>query len=236
MNRFYVQRKDNYSIIPNHHLKNKKLSLATKGLFSIMLSLSDTGIYTFEGLEEYINEERPMISLCITELEKEGYISKMKNDEIYYIHEFPVLESNEDSFSGGQSFQMFYQNEATRRIKERDYYKSLIKENICYESLCLEMSYKISNLNEIVELILECVCSSKQFIRISGENIPLEVVKNRFLKLDSEHIRYVMDCLSDSSTRVKNIKQYLLTTLYNAPVTISNYYTALVNHDMYGGV
>jgi hypothetical protein len=65
--------------------------------------------------------------------------------------------------------------------------------------------------------------------------MPKEVVKSRFLKLDSEHIKFVLDCMRENTTKVRNIKQYLLAALYNAPITIGNYYTALVNHDLYGG-
>ena len=83
--------------------------------------------------------------------------------------------------------------------------------------------------------MLDTVCSSKRLIRIGGEEMPKDIVKSRLLKLNSEHIRYVLDCMGENTTRVRNIRQYLLTTLYNAPVTISNYYSALVNHDMYGG-
>ena len=69
---------------------------------------------------------------------------------------------------------------------------------------------------------------------IAGENMPAEVVKSRFLKLNAEHIQYVLDCLKDNPPRIRNIKQYLLATLYNAPLTIENYYAAQIDHDLYG--
>ena len=90
-------------------------------------------------------------------------------------------------------------------------------------------------LDELVELMLDVVCSKRAAIRIAGENMPAEVVKSRFLKLNAEHIQYVLDCLKDNPPRIRNIKQYLLAALFNAPTTMSNYYTSLVNHDMYGG-
>ena len=74
-----------------------------------------------------------------------------------------------------------------------------------------------------------------RLFRISGDDFPAEVVKSRFLKLNSTHIQYVMDCMRENTTYVRNIKKYLLAALYNAPSTISNYYSALVQHDMYGG-
>ena len=78
------------------------------------------------------------------------------------------------------------------------------------------------------------VCSKKETIRVAGSNFPQAVVKSRLLKLDSEHIRFVFDCLKENNTQVRNMKQYLLTVLYNAPATIENHYAAQVNYDLYG--
>ena len=72
------------------------------------------------------------------------------------------------------------------------------------------------------------------YARIAGDDYPAEVVKSRFLKLDSSHVQYVMDCMRDNTTYVRNIKKYLLAALYNAPSTINSYYSSLVQHDMYG--
>ena len=89
-------------------------------------------------------------------------------------------------------------------------------------------------VNEIAELIVDTVCSARKMIRVAGDDYPAEVVKSRFMKLDSSHVQYVMDCMRDNTTYVRNIKKYLLAALYNAPVTIGNYYSSLVQHDMYG--
>ena len=89
-------------------------------------------------------------------------------------------------------------------------------------------------LDEIAELIVDTVCSARKTIRVAGDDYPAEVVKSRFMKLDSSHVQYVMDCMRDNTTYVRNIKKYLLAALYNAPVTIGNYYSSLVQHDMYG--
>ena len=121
------------------------------------------------------------------------------------------------------------------KIEEMARYRALIKENIEYDALCCDFPYSHDRLDEIVELLVETVCSGKQYIRVSGEDYPAEVVKSRLLKLDSEHIRFVFDCLKENTTKIRNIRQYLLATLYNAPATIGSYYSALVNHDMYGG-
>ena len=119
--------------------------------------------------------------------------------------------------------------------KESDQYRQIIMENIEYDILCQDRKLRQDDLDEIVEIMVDTVCAHKPFIRVSGEDKPAEVVKSRLLKLDSGHIQFVLDCMNENTTKVRNIRQYLLAALYNAPVTISNYYTSLVNHDMYGG-
>ena len=114
-------------------------------------------------------------------------------------------------------------------------YRELICENIEYDLLKERFPYQGETLDEILELIVEVVTAKRKYTRIAGSDFPHEVVRSRFLKLQSEHIQFAMDCMKENTTKIRNIKQYLLTVLYNAPTTISNYYSALVNHDMYGG-
>ena len=90
-------------------------------------------------------------------------------------------------------------------------------------------------LDEIVDLILETVCTRRKTIRVAGDDYPAELVKSKFMKLDSEHIRFVLDCLNKNTTEIRNIKQYLRAALFNAPSTIGNYYSSLVAHDMATG-
>ena len=113
-------------------------------------------------------------------------------------------------------------------------FREIIKENIEYG--CLAERYGTDRMDEIVELMLETVISKRQYIRIAGDDFPREVVKSRFLKLNSSHIEYVFDCLDKNTTKVGNIKAYLLAALYNAPATMDSYYRAAVNHDLYGVV
>ncbi|MBQ6261386.1 MAG: replication initiator protein A [Firmicutes bacterium] len=89
-------------------------------------------------------------------------------------------------------------------------------------------------LEGILDLLAETCSSKRKTIRIAGDDKPIEIVKSRFMKLNSLHIQYVLDCLKENTTYVRDMKQYLLTTLFNAPVTIDSYYQARVNHDMYG--
>ncbi len=116
-------------------------------------------------------------------------------------------------------------------VTEIENYRELILENIEYD--CLKQRYPLylDDLNEIVELLVETVCAKRKTTRISGADFPHEIVRSRFLKLDSSHIEFVMDCLQKNTTQVRNIKQYL----FNAPTTMNNHYTSLVNHDMYAG-
>ena len=120
-------------------------------------------------------------------------------------------------------------------VEEMQDYRDLILENIEYDHLCREFSTYREDLDEIVELIVETVCAKRKTTRIAGSDFPHEVVRSRFLKLDSSHIEFVMECLRNNTTEIRNMKQYLLTVLFNAPTTVSNYYTAQVNHDMHAG-
>ena len=113
-----------------------------------------------------------------------------------------------------------------------DGYRDLILENIDYDILADDPRVDHEQLDEIVELVQETVCSTRSRIRVAGSDYPAEVVRAKLLKLNSEHIRFVMDCLKQNTTRIRNIRQYLLTALFNAPSTMSSYYTALVAHDM----
>ena len=117
---------------------------------------------------------------------------------------------------------------------EMDAYRELIRENIDYEGFVRERPYDAGQLDEMVELMVEAVCSKKETIRVAGNNFPQAVVKSRLLRLDREHIIFVFDCLKENTTQVRNMKQYQLTVLYNAPATIENHYAAQVNHDLYG--
>ena len=88
---------------------------------------------------------------------------------------------------------------------------------------------------KIVDLILETVCTARKTLRIAGDDYPAELVKSKFLKLTSSHIEFVLDCMRETTSKIRNIKQYLRAVLFNAPSTIDSYYTALVAHDMAGG-
>lgn len=117
-------------------------------------------------------------------------------------------------------------------IDEMTAYTEIIKENIEYKSLLERYPYEQELVQGILDLILETVLNKSETILIASNQYPRELVKSKFLKLNYFHIEYVMECLSKNTTKVVNIKKYLMATLFNAPSTIDGYYKAAVNHDM----
>ena len=112
----------------------------------------------------------------------------------------------------------------------------LIKENISYNHHMKYDSYGEKELyDELFQVICEVVCVRRPTIRVAGEEYPYELVKSRFLKLESSHLEYVIDCMKNTTTKITNIKAYIITALYNATTTINHFYQQEVNHDMYGG-
>lgn len=113
-------------------------------------------------------------------------------------------------------------------------YREIVKENIEYE--CLVKEHRRGEIDELVDLMLEVICTTGTRMKIGGSEYPIQLVKSKFLKVGYEHIGYVIECLSKNTSKIHNIKAYLLTMLFNAPSTINNYYSAEVRHDMYGQI
>ncbi|EJU24258.1 DNA-binding helix-turn-helix protein [Peptoanaerobacter stomatis] len=299
---FRVEKNKGYTVMSNHHLRNKELTLKAKGLLSQMLSLPENWDYTLAGLSHINKESIDAIRTAIWELEKAGYIERSQGrDEkgkmtaiTYTIYEQPispvldqpVLENptsdkpvldfpTTDNPTSENPMQLNKDIQTTNLSKkeeinkdglntdsipilspdpsplceqeplpekkgtdEKDAYKiyeEIIKDNIEYEHLINAKRLDRDRIDEILDLILETICSKRKRILIAGDEYPAELVKAKFMKLDSSHIEFVLDCMQENTTKVRNIKQYLKAVLFNAPSTIGNYYTALVNHDMYGG-
>ena len=114
-------------------------------------------------------------------------------------------------------------------------YRELIKENIEYDHLLHYSKIDREELDGIVELLVETVCTARKTIRVAGDDYPAELVKAKLLKLNRGHIEFVMDCMRENTTKIRNIKKYLLAVLFNASSTMGSYYTALVAHDMAEG-
>jgi hypothetical protein len=128
------------------------------------------------------------------------------------------------------------ESEQEDMMDEAEAYIELIKENIEYDLLMSDSQWRDRELfDELFQLICEVVCIPAKAVRIAGRDYPYSLVKSKFLKLNASHLKYVISCMERNTTKVANIKSYLVTALYNAPSTISHYYNAEVNHDMFGG-
>ena len=260
---FRVERNTGYTVMSNHHLRNKELSLKAKGLLSQMLSLPEDWDYTLSGLS-YINRESiDAIRTAVWELEKAGYITRRQgrdenptsenptqlnkdisrtnlpkkeksNTDLSITHSIPIHSLNPLPYGEDEAAQP-PERKRTERNDAYRVYEEIIKDNIAYDILLQDRSLDRDRLNEIVDLMLETVCTARKKIRIAGDDYPAELVKSKFMKLNSEHIRFVLDCMQENTTKIRNIKQYLKAVLFNAPSTIDSYYTSLVAHDMASG-
>ena len=294
---FRVEKNKGYTVMSNHHLRNKELSLKAKGLLSQMLSLPEDWDYTLAGLSLINRESIDAIRTAVWELEKAGYITRRQgrdekgkmtaieytiyeqpqppalenptadkpilenptpdnptsenptqlnkellktnlpkkeklNTDISSTHSIPFRSLNPSPLEDAAQPPERKRKEATDAYRV---YEEIIKDNIEYEHFIKHTDFEKERLDEIVSLILETVCTSRKTIRIAGDDYPAELVKAKFMKLNSSHIEFVFACMSENTTKIRNIKQYLKAVLFNAPNTIDSYYTALVNHDMYGG-
>ena len=277
---FRVERNTGYTVMSNHHLRNKELTLKAKGLLSQMLSLPEDWDYTLAGLSHINREKIDAIREAVKELEKAGYIVRSRErDEKgrlrgadYVIYEqpqpptsdLPTLENptqlNKEILNTEKSITdlssthsipfhslnpLPYEQDEAATPPERkrteaktnsaiEIYREIIKDNIDYDILIQDPKMDKDRLDEIVEIMLETVCTARKTIRIAGDDYPAELVKSKFMKLNSSHVEFVLDCMRENTTKIRNIKQYLKAVLFNAPSTIDSYYTALVNHDFYG--
>ena len=317
---FRVERTRDYTVMSNHHLKNRSLSLKAKGLLSVMLSLPDEWDYTLRGLAAISREGVDAIREAIRELEDAGYIvrSRGRNEKgqlsgteyVIYEHsqqsaDAPVLdnptqeksvvadkpkeelkttkpldfntsktisESCETSSSSGKtpmwekptlenptqlntkrsktdserkqqtnssihlsipSPSLPAQTEGGMEEDQVRKYRNQVKRNIDYFEISEDYAANLEQLDEIVDLMVETLCSTRPTLSVAGDNLPASLVKERLLKINCMHIQYVMDSLKSNTTPVRNTKRYLLTVLFNAPATIDHYYSAQFRHEYY---
>ena len=255
---FRVEKNSGYTVMSNHHLRNRALSLKAKGLLSQMLSLPEDWDYTLQGLARINRESIDAIRQAIRELEQAGYIQRSRErDEKgrlrgadYVIFELPqpvpasvspTLENPtlENPTQENPTLENPMQLNKDKLITEKQKKEGLNTDSIPIHSpnpLPLDEdeaeapppertgSRKETAYQIYRGLILENI--------VAGDDYPAELVKAKFLKLGSHHIEFVMDCLRDNTTKVRNIKQYLRAMLFNAPSTINSYYASLVAHDM----
>ena len=152
-----------------------------------------------------------------------------------------VLGENLHTINNNSNNEMSYNNPISLSYQQVDpmdeatAYMELIKQNIDYDIMMSDRNWRDSEMyDELYQIICDVVCVPRKTIRIAGEEYPYSLVKSKFLKLNASHLQYVISCMQNNTTKVANIKAYLITALYNAPNTISHYYNAEVNHDLYG--
>lgn len=158
--------------------------------------------------------------------------TKKQNTDLSNTHS--ILSAESDCEADGFSSSAFHEPKRKEiTLAQMNRCREEVKERIDYDRLKAEYPHD-SYLDDMVELMVETLCSNKKSIRIAGGDFPAEAVKERLNQIDDEIMKFVLDCLKMNTTKVRNIRQYLLTTLYNAPVTIGSHFTSLVNHDLYG--
>ena len=273
---FRVEKNKGYTVMSNHHLRNKELTLKAKGLLSQMLSLPENWDYTLAGLSHINKESIDAIRTAVLELEKAGYIKRSQGRDkkgkmtaiTYTIYEQPqrpvldqpVLENptsdNPTSEDPMQLNKDIQKTDLSRKeeinkdglntdsipilspdpspLSEQDplpekkgaeqkdtykIYEEIIKDNIEYEHLINAKRLDRDRIDEILDLILETVCSKRKKILIAGDEYPAELVKAKFMKLNSSHIEFVLDCMQENTTKVRNIKQYLMVATHKTVLT-----------------
>ena len=210
-------------------------------------------VKNFASLAENVDEKKSENTDKITEVGKSDFKkSENRTSRSPEIEPQEVGESNpnytnynqtnynhtEESYNNpiNQSATEKPQDDVIDSMDDAQAYIELIKENINYDHHMKYDGYGEKELyDELFGIICEVVCVKRKSIRVAGEDYPYELVKSRFLKLNSSHLEYVIGCMKETTTKITNIKAYMITALYNAPTTINHFYQQEVQHDMYGG-
>ena len=292
---FRVEKTRDYTVMANHHLKNKELTLKAKGLLSVMLSLPEDWDYTLKGLSHINREGVDAIREAVRELERAGYVQRSRNknakgqfaDIEYVIYEQPrrpyadeepasekpMLENpildnptQEKPVQGNPALEKPALENPTQLNTDRtntqpeniekpipygaNPYPSIpypsiqadsntwrnfyelreeVKINIGYEPMCQQ--YGRERIDELVSLILEVLCVRTSTFVISGKEYPIELVQAHFKNITSTHIQYACNQLNENASKIRNIKAYLLTTLFNLTSTCEHFYGAEYRHN-----
>ena len=209
---------ENYGYLVRHQARDEKGRMSSM-VFEI-----------YEKPQEVLPEagnpytENPDADNPVTEKPYTGNPAQRNTDQV-------ITEKTNTSLNNYQSINL----DGMDRMDERESYRELLWENLELDILAHDTRLDMDRVNELLEIMLDAVCSTSPTIRNNGEDMPQQVVKSRFLKLNSSHIEYVLQAMNENPSAIRNIRAYLLTALYNAPLTMDNYYSALVNHDLYGG-
>ena len=249
---FRVEKTKDYTIMSNHHLKDRRLSLKAKGLLSMMLSLPKEWDYTLKGLARISREGVDAIREAVRELEQAGYVvrSRTRNPKgqlanaeyVIYEHpmpasrsapkparEKPVLENpTQEKPAQEDPTQLKKQEsntnpEKTKPIasihpilpkkRELDRCRARVEYQIEYDALLEDPRVSAAQLDVIVSLMTETLCSGKETISVGGEEHPAETVKEQLKRLTSEHIEYVLLCMRRTTGPIRNSRRYLLTAV-----------------------
>ena len=301
---FKIEKLNDFTVMANHHLRNKSLSLKAKGLQSLMLSLPEEWDYSLKGLAAICKDGIDSISSTLKELENAGYIARERRrnakgqltDTEYIIYQIPQKNASEsltdekkpkrenpdqaknkekktnnrkkperekpkqdkpkrenpvqakpdtaepdtvkrpqlniqESNTNKSNTQSIHQSWKTDG--EIEEIRETIKENINYDYACKSFGREI--INSIVDIMTEVYMVEGSII-VGKQSIAAGFVQAVFDKIEYEHIQYVLDCMEEAAqkSRIRNIKKYLLTALYNAPMTMDSYYSAEWKFDTYG--
>lgn len=213
-----------------------------KAMKSLQELDSDTGMGLIERVKQgqgkpaivYVKNFMPVIEvlesqnmgfktpkICDSRISKEGTLESQimnPNKNKIYNNKINNIESNLISYEDQMGWDV-------------NAYMQLIKDNLEIEILYERYPFERELLEGIFELVVETVISRADVIVIASSTYPAELVRNKFLKLNSGHIEYVMDCMRKNTTKIRNMKKYMLAALFNAPTTMSGYYHAEVNHE-----
>lgn len=219
-------------ILPDgkHAVKSSLDSLQKAGYLSKEQSRREGGVFGENIIEVYETPRSPLTGFPVMDISLSEKPTAEKRSQLNNNKTI-----NKKSNNKGLNNQSIYQEKKEDEIDSMESYMRVIKENIEYENLLKDNPYREDILQEIVSLIAETISLKRQVVRIAGADYPYEMVKSKLLKLEKEHVQYVLNCLLENCTKVRNIKNYMLTTLFNASTTIGNYYLAEANYDMKGG-
>ncbi len=316
---FRVEKTANFTVMANIHLKDRRISLKSKGLLSVILSLPPDWDYTITGLAHIAADGVDSVKTAVRELERYGYVTRRqlrdergrmaRNEYIVYEnpaenpdyippeqttpeqttpeqnapennaaakkpkksapkkkHVFSVspsaenpsavsptadntqadtfIELNKNISNTDKSIHSFTPAQArgngigakdkSKSGDEWELFSELIRGNIRYKDKYARKIGDSQQVDELVTIMTDVVCSSAPTIRVNGEDVPHEVIKSRFLKLTDEEIDYVLHAL-ERSGRIRNMRSYLITALYNAKSTVSNYYANMAYNDIREG-
>ena len=222
---FRVERTKNFTVMSNHHLRDKTISLKAKGLLSQMLSLPDDWDYTLRGLAAINKESIDAVRTAIHELETAGYfdVENCGDFSAPPLLETPVSDSTaqENPTQLNKEIPNKEKQNTDPILSDTDTVREQVQENIELDLLCRNMPEAAPVFEEISELIVETVQNQNSTQRLGINIFPADLVRSRLMQLTSEHIRYVLESLRTHSTNIRNPKKYLLSMLFNAPVTMT---------------